>query len=213
MPIKKKKPISWVWIVLAFIVFWPVGIVLLVIRLSSDRSATIKCHKTIMVVSLILIGIGAILLIAAIGEADEDLFFPAVAFLIGGIVVNFMARKTKKTGARYKQYIALIVNHSQNSLDAIAGMVGVTYEMVIEDLQKMIKAGYFHGGYIDFTQRIIVFAPSSPQPVWQTNPAVAAPPAPPQIKVVSCGNCGANNRVYTGYSYDCEYCGSPVYAA
>jgi len=155
-----------------------------------------------------------VLLIAAIVDYSTQFITYALVFIIGGVIVNRMARKTKKTGERYKQYIALIVNHSQNSLDAIAQSIGVPYAIVVEDLQKMIRAGFFQRGYIDYTYRVIVFAPPMPHQVWNTaysGAAIAAPAAPPRVIVVICRSCGANNSVYAGYGDECEYCGSPIY--
>ena len=208
MPIMQKKSISWVWIVIAFIVFWPIGILLLIKKLGDDRSAMIKCGRPVAVISYILFAIGLISLIIAI-TGDYGAFGVSALFITGGVLVNRIARKTRKRGERYKQYIMLIVNQSINSLDAITGIVNVPYEMVVDDLQQMIKAGYFHGAYIDFAQRLIVFAPPTPH-VWQQPVSGPAPwQPPPQIRVVTCRNCGANNKVI-GQVSDCEYCGSPI---
>jgi len=199
-----KKPTSWGWIIFWFILFWPVGLVLLIQRLSVDKSAALKSGKGVAIASYILMGMGVIYLIMAF-EAP-GLLAAAVIFGGGGFLVNWFARKTKRTGERYKKYIALVVNQSQTSIDNIASAVGVSYEVAAKDLQKMIDSGYFTGAYIDMAQREIILAKiAHPQVYTPYTPSHA----PIQERVVTCGSCGANNRV-AGHIGECEYCGSPL---
>ena len=207
--VPQKKPISWVWIGLAFFLFWPVGIILMLVRFSSDRSATMTCGKPLRTTSIILFSLGALLLIIGITD-DYEFISPAIALLVGGIIVFLLSARTRKRGKRYKQYIDLIVNQSHSSIDAIASFVGVTYQIAEADLRRMISAGYFQGATIDSNQRKIVM-PIHP-PVLQQPAAVGTPipqQATPQVRVISCKNCGANNTV-VGQLAECEYCGSTL---
>jgi len=143
-------------------------------------------------------GMGVIYLIMAF--EDPGMIAAAIIFDGGGVLVNWFARKTKREGERYKKYISLIVNQSQTSIDNIASAVGVTYEAAAKDLQKMIDAGYFVGAYIDVSQREIVLAKPAQASAGSSVVQV-------QERVVTCGSCGANNRVM-GQIGECEYCGS-----
>ena len=211
-----KKPTSWGWIIFWFILFWPVGLFLLIKRLGVDKSATLKSSKTLMIVSYILMGLGVIYFFAAVtGNVEETEntmnaisagILMLVMFSGGGVILNWFARKTKRAGERYKKYIALIVNQSQTSIDNIASAVGIPYDAVSKDLQKMIDSGYFVGAYIDTTQREIMLAKVAPPQV-STSSAPSALQV--QERVVICRSCGANNRV-VGQIGECEYCGSPL---
>ncbi|MCL2146339.1 MAG: hypothetical protein FWH52_00905 [Synergistaceae bacterium] len=199
-----KKSTSWGWIVFWFILFWPVGVYLLIKKLSVDKSAMMKSSKTLFIVSYILMGIGAIYLIMAFAE-DPNMITAAIVFGSPGVWLFFKAKKTKVTGERYKKYIALVVNQKQTSIDSIAPAAGVSYEVAVKDLQKMIDTGYFFGAYIDATQRVIVLANTTSQQISQ-----AAYTTQVQEKVATCGSCGANNRVIVGQVAECEYCASPL---
>lgn len=199
-----KKSTSWGWIAFWFILFWPVGVFLMLKKLSSDKSATMNSTKILPVVSLVLMGVGVIYLILAITD-DSSMIPAAIVFGAPGIWLFFKARKTKATGERYKKYIALIVNQSQTSIDNIASAVGVSYEIAVKDLQKMIDTDYFAGAYIDVAQREIVLMKATPRQIIQDPAAAQA-----REKVVACGSCGANNRVTVGRIAECEYCGSPL---
>jgi hypothetical protein len=208
-----KKSITWGWIVFWLILFWPVGIFLLFKKQSTDKSATLKNTKTLIIVSYILIFMGILYpLMAFTGnlEVTDDSMDPVSAgiFMVvlfggGGVLLNIKARKMKITGDRYRKYIALVVNQNQTSISNIASAVGVSYEVAENDLQKMIDDDYFHGAYINVAQREIILAQAAPQRDLQTVNATRV-----QEKITTCGGCGANNRVTIGRIVECEYCGT-----
>jgi hypothetical protein len=198
-----KDTMSWIWIIIGFVVFWPIGLFLLLKKLASDKGATIKCHKKVMNISYLVMAIGAFYLITAI-SGSPGMFMPAILFGAGGFCMYKIALKIKATGERYKKYIVMIVNQSQTSIDNLASAVGVSYDEAVKDLQKMIDMGYFTGAYIDVSQREIILARPTQQQA--NNAAVASE----QVKLVSCRSCGANNRSYSGQIGECEYCGSPI---
>ena len=198
-----KKPTSTGWIIFWFILFWPIGLYLLIKRSSVDKSATMKSNKPLYVVSYILILLGVMYLIMAF-SVDTIFLAGTVIFGGGGVIIYCFARKTKRTGERYRKYISLIVNQNQTSIDNIASAVGVSYNVTAKELQKMIDSGYFVGAYIDTTERDIVLAKTA-----QPQASVSFTPSTVQLqeRVVVCGSCGANNKVI-GQVGECEYCGS-----
>jgi hypothetical protein len=202
----KKKGMAWCWIIISFILFWPLGLFLLLRRIAYDRSLTLNDGKTVAIISYLLIGIGFICLAIAVTD-DSGLILPAVLFGAGGIWVNRLAKRMTVTGERYKKYILLIANQNQTSIDDIASVVGVSYEEAVADLLKMIETGYFSGAYI--AQRKIVLAHSTTEEYAPPEESTSSP-AQPQIKVVTCSGCGANNRVIVDQIVECEYCGKPL---
>jgi len=197
-----KKGTSWGWIIFLIIIFWPAGVLLLLKKLTVDKSATMESGKKLPVVSYILMGMGVIYLIMTFTE-DSSMITPAVVFGAPGVWLFFKAKRTKETGERYKKYIALVVNQNQTSINKIVSATGFSYETVVKDLQKMIDTGYFAGAYIDVTTQEIALAKTTSQLIAQDSVA-----AQTQAKVVVCGSCGANNRVTIGQITECEYCSS-----
>lgn len=199
----KQKSTSWGWIIFWFVIFWPVGIFLLLKKLNSDKTATLEKGKTVTIISYVLIGFGVIYFLMAITE-DIGMMMPALLFGGGGVWVNQIARKMKRSGERYKKYINLIVNHSQTNIDYIASTLELPYETVTQDLHKMIDLGYFADAYINSANREIILPQAGePQPSQQT------PDIQKQVSIITCNRCGAHNKVFEQFN-ECEYCNSPL---
>ena len=198
-----KKPTSWGWIIFWFIIFWPIGLYLLIKRQSVDKCATLKSSKGVFIASYILMGFGVIYIILAF--EDPEMLIAAVLFGGGGILINWFARRTRRKGERYKKYISMVVNQNQTQIDNIASAAGVDYDTAMKDLQKMIDSGYFVGAYIDVAQREIILAKVAQDAI----PVTPDTTQPLQERVVTCGSCGANNKISTQVG-ECEYCASPL---
>jgi hypothetical protein len=209
----KKKTTSWGWIIFWLIVFWPVGLILIIKKLSEDKSAIMSGKSgAASVVGWILTAIGALFLLSGLSASEGSVIVLALFFLAGGILLLRKAQGNKKTAAIYKKYIDIIVNNGESSIDNIAGAVGLGYDKVAADLQKMIDIGYLKNAYINVSTREIIIPRSVPSPelVPQAAGSNAAPVA--QKLVIRCPACGANATVVSGSVTECEYCGSPLSA-
>ena len=202
---KENKTTSWGWIIFWILIFWPVGVYLLIKKLAVDKSATMKSGNGLTIAAYILMGMGVICLLASLSEGSEGGTMYAVLLGATGVWLFFKAKKTKATGERYKKYIAMVVNQHHSSIDNIAAAVGVTYDVAVTDLQKMIDTGYFSGAYIDVTQREIILPKTTAQQISQPDSAILAQE---EEKLSTCGSCGANNKVIVGRVAECEYCGN-----
>ena len=194
----RKKSISWFWVVVAFIIFWPLGFVLLFIKLSRDRSSVVKTKSTSKILSSVvwvLLVLGGISLFGAV-IGEMGIFGVVVLFVIGGILLKRIANRTKCKGEKYKKYIDLIVNQNQTNIGDIANKSSVPYEDALCDLQDMIDEGYFCGAFIDKTKRTFNL----------TRPKEPAPPA--KTIILACESCGAKVRATEGKEADCDYCGT-----
>jgi len=216
-----RTPISWTWVIIALIAFWPIGLVLLFTKLSQDRTATFTCGRRLRTVSIVLFIVGGLILIGA-RSAGMGV---GVLFIIGGFLVLRAARKNDARSNLYRQYINLVANHGVTSVDAIANAVGLPWDAVMHDLQLMINHGYFSGAQLDGFSRSIVWnvahhmgSHSGPHtgpfatPLEETFATMFAgpgtpPPPGPVSRIVRCDGCGANNKV-DGAVGMCEYCGS-----
>ena len=194
--VKNRKTMHWGWIIFWIIVFWPVGIYFVIQKFSCDKTAILNKGRTILPASLLLILFGAVGLSIFFDGGDGYDLGVAIAFLVGGIYLLWLSISSMRKGKRFKRYIGLIVNQSQDSLDQIAGIIKQPYDRVAKDLQEMIDKDYFTGSHIDYQKRQFVF-------ICPNTPLVNA-----REVVVNCKHCGAVNKGYEGQVTKCEYCDS-----
>lgn len=207
---------SWPVIILALIIFWPVGLFLIIKRFTLDKRAAISASgKGLKALGIGLAIFGVLGFIGCVSDPETaDGAIVAFFFIIGGGALINKAKKLNKEAESIKRYLAIIVNGNVRQLDSIAAATGKKYDVVKADVQKMIKQGYLKNAYINENTREVVLpsaAPAAPvaNPVF-TNPLQpAATPVQPQAKIVACPCCGANNTIY-GATGECEYCGSPI---
>jgi len=214
----EKKGASWGWIIFWLIIFWPVGLLLVVKKLATDKSALMS-GKTgaLSVIAWVLIVIGGLGFIGMLSDTSGDSEGVAggivivLAMVVGGILLLRKASKTKKTAARYKKYIDIVINQNVRSIDNIASAVGLSYNVATKDLQDMVNNGYLKDAYIHQGNREIILKQYEPAPVAYAQTAVVEQSAP-QTTVTRCPGCGANNVVAVNRVSECEYCGTPINA-
>jgi len=200
---KGYKQTSWGWIIFWFILFWPVGLVLLIKRQKSDTSAVLKDYKGVIIASYVLMGLGAIYFLMGIaGQPDALLAF--LVFGGGGVVTFLYARKSQQRSIHYRNYINMVVNQNQTSIDGISAAIGIPYNAVLNDLQNLVTDGYLPGAYIDISQRKIILEDIT----HQLGAQIVAPTSSMKVQttVVKCPGCSANNKATIGQMAVCEYC-------
>jgi len=193
------KGISWWIVIIALIVFWPVGLVLLFMKLAKDRSASIAGGKTISIIGWLLSGFGALMFIVFLSDPEFGMFIASIIFIAPGIFLIRKGINTKKKGLRFKKYIDIVINQNQKQIDNIASIFALPYETVKSDLQEMIDKGYFQNAYINESNREIVI---------KIHEVATSNGIPVKTKNVTCKNCGANQQVSTSGTNQCEYCGT-----
>lgn len=200
---------SWPIIILALCFFWPVGIFLIVKRVSIDKKAALSVGKILSIVGGFSYGLAVLYLLACITEGFDSGDFGIIVFFgIAGFVLCKVAKKIKLEAESIKQYLAIIINGNVRQLENIAATTGKSYEVVRSDIQKMIQKGYLKNAYIDESIREIVLPNNRPIENSSENHD-AKKDSHAQTKIVRCSYCGANNTI-VGISGECEYCGSPL---
>ena len=89
---------------------------------------------------------------------------------------------------RYKNYINHVVMKNITSMEKIAAIENIPYEVVKEELQTLIDKGYFQGK-LDLEKKQIRLDKN-----------------PESGKVIHCPNCGASNIIQEYGRTECGYC-------
>lgn len=201
---------SWFTIIIALSIFWPIGVFLIIKRVSIDKKAAMNVGKILGYLSIASYVIAGLLLLTCLDDgyfASDDitsLFF----FGIAGFVLQIVAQKLKKQATEIKRYLSIIVNGNENRIDTIAASMGKSYDAAKADIQNMINKGYFKNAYINDGTREIVFQGRNIQA--QAEMAKNNTATSNKMRVVSCPCCGANNTII-GNVGESEYCGSPLH--
>lgn len=131
----------------------------------------------------------------------------SIIFELIGIVLIVYGIKTKKKVKRFRRYVDIILTNNQTVIDNIAGVVGQPVNIVMSDLQGMIKKGYFTGAHIDAVSHEIVLTRRNENIV---SNMVDNNVESGSVQVVECKSCGAKNQVMSDSYSECEFCGSPL---
>lgn len=199
---------SWPGIILALCVFWPVGIFLIIKRVSVDKKAAMGAGKLIGgigIASYCIAGLGFIVCLSD-GFGSDDIGI-ILFFGIAGFALQKVSRKIKREAEDVKKYLSVIVNGNERQIDAIASSMGKSYDVTKNDIQKLINKGYLKNAYINEGIREIILPSGSIQE--QVDATINSTANNVTTKIVTCPCCGANNTI-TGNTGECEYCGSPL---
>lgn len=199
---------SWPVIILALFIFWPVGIFLLIKRISADRKMAMSTGgKGMKGLGIGLFAFGAIGFIGCASDFDFGGCVVALFFVLGGLALIIKAKKLGKEAESMKQYLSIIVNGNVRSLDAISSTTGKSYDVVRNDIENMINKGYLKNAYINEGTREVVLPDINVYSNTETGESVVTTNV--TKRVVACPCCGANNTI-AGEIGECEYCGSPL---
>lgn len=199
---------SWPVIILALCVFWPVGIFLIIKRVSVDKKAAMGAGKLIGgigIASYCITGLGFIVCLSD-GFGSDDIGM-ILFFGIAGFALRKVSKKIKREAEDVKKYLSVIVNGNERQIDVIASSMGKSYDVTKNDIQKLINKGYLKNAYINEGTRELVLPSDNIQE--QVDTTINSTAHNVTTKIVACPCCGANNTI-TGDIGECEYCGSPL---
>lgn len=198
--------ISWPAVIIFFIIFWPVGVVLLCKRSASKSKSGTFSGRVVQFIGWLFIVFATIL---AFGSGSEGVTGAEVTliifFLTGGLVIIPLGSKISANAVIFKMYNNIIENQNLYSIDSIARVTGLPVKRVMSDLQKMIDKGYFTGAHIDEVNNEFII-PGYNDSQKQENSTVNNT----DMIIVICKSCGASNTIINGTVGKCEYCGSPI---
>lgn len=204
----KKGIIYWILVVIMFIVFWPIGCILLYIGLK-EKYGKLKTNG----ITLILVAIfGYIMTLAGISITFEDLskdlainLFLDAMFLSGAIISTIFATKALKKYSQCKRTVEQIGARLKISIDNLSQETGKTIDATRRDIYEAIKYKMIDG-YINEKDELIVNFNS----VYDVDDNYIFDSIQNEREVTSiqCKNCGANNKFVEGEENRCEFCGS-----
>ena len=205
--------LSWPAIIIAFIIFWPAAIVLIYLRTKQSKGGAFAAasNKNIYMI------LGAILILMGLGNIGSSV--PVGLFMIvGGIAMIYYANTLAKKATRNKTYIDMIVNQGETSIDKIASMQNVKYDVALSELKMMQTLGILKGATIneqthsisvtklqDTTSQISQMVNSVTDSLMDAASTDSASGATKQVQV-ACPGCGAKYTGTEGSTITCDYC-------
>ncbi len=207
---------SWTAIVLAFIFFFPLGIYLLIKRISigSQPVNTVVIHerysdgvpvqpvkdgKIMKIWAIVCCVLTVIYLIMLFIEPERGPYLTAAVFFgVIGAVLMVISVKLQKKSDKIKKYSA-VISSGISSLESIAEAMGNSYGETYRDLEDMIRSNILRGAYIDEKRKKLVTSNQSGERIEEGGKTVT----------VKCPFCGAACEI-RGTKGECGYCGSVV---
>lgn len=200
MELGKKIYQSWVIVILALIVFWPVGLILLYLKLRDNS----KNKFTFSGITKIVIGACSIFfaLIGTAAEIDEPTGEVGVTivmvsiFLAIGIAFVYFGMKNIKDGKIYEKIGNLINFQEVERVEEIARKLKITEEKTTEYISKAVVLG-FCNNEIEYKNNKIVYKKKIEAEVEKKK----------HERIVKCECCGGINHISDTEVNACEYCG------
>lgn len=200
------RNISWTTIILVCIFCFPAGVVLAILKetspkVRSPRARSKKRSNALKVWGWILAAIGVICIISLASQQAENIWV-GIVLAVAGIAMLVAAYIREAQQSLFDKYLNVIGFQNITSLDSISAVMKKSRKRVTEDLERMMKKGFFEDCFIDYSKGVFVL----PQ-------VFTAPPTPRKPKhsyAAKCPNCGASIIVYEGEVVRCEYCGTPL---
>ncbi len=198
----KQKTRSWTTIGIWLIFFFPVGIPLLVKKVTSEKDRYIQNGNSIKkvgigilcftVISIILYTAGELQLT----EDSNQITVMITMFIIlpaCGLFCMYKGKQISARGKRYEDLIPYLALNPYQNLDILASELKIPLQTVIADLKYLIQVGYISNVYIDMANHRLC--------IKQINP---------EIFTVTCPHCGGKNDITLNITAKCEYCDSPI---
>lgn len=207
--------LPWSVIIALMLFFFPIGIYLAIYKLHNERKNYVYNGRATKNIGKFFIGLGImyflIFLLELSGTRDVNGmvqgYFIIIAICIGGgYAILRNGKKYMRLGQEHYDYINIIRNSKDGSIDEISWKKFKSYDATCMDLQEMIDENILEDTYIDKENRVIV-SPLIPRQNVVIEKEVNNK-AKKQI-VIKCPNCGGVNTLTSNHGR-CEYCDSPI---
>ncbi|WZL80327.1 hypothetical protein QBE53_10975 [Vallitaleaceae bacterium 9-2] len=197
-------PYSWPFIIFTMIVFFPIGIALLIKREMIIKKSNRILIDVMFVVSILLYVFGVSLFSLSISlEGGFAGGFWALIFIVAGFLTHRFSKKLRRQSqsVHVHQNAQSIKETQQNVHQNTQSIKETQRNVQINSKEEQIEWETMTTNFFDdeFMDGILNSALKS----------VDATKKTPEKRVVVCTSCGANNTI-TEATGECEYCGSPI---
>ncbi|QJD85705.1 hypothetical protein [Cohnella herbarum] len=220
-------------VLISMLVFFPVGIILLIIRFATHYKYNHLRAKDYGVVGhSFMILYGLILLITFASSTGSDDIIPMVVvfgiFLgLPGVIFYILgSTREKKMKNLYNMYYHLTTAQGIESVSRISELTGVSRRNVTQDLTYMIASHRLPDARFDPVAQVVTLgsrratdptsaATSTGRPNEATREQIIlteqAAASGLTAQSVTCTGCGSTSSVIPGRSRECEFCGSVLF--
>lgn len=197
--------------------------------MSRTKTALVVCsivEKIQLICGIFLLVFFGLMIVACLFDKElaGDGFLPFCIVVTGiGAFLIFLSRRRNKLIHTFKKYVPSLAGNPTGSISLLAASMGTTEDVVLKNLDQMIRKKLFTYAYIDRQQNRLVFRNQEQNPAVGAagmsglasinGVPVTASPAPPELMTVTCEGCGGVNTVAKGQVTECEYCGSKLKGA
>lgn len=188
-------------IIIAFMFFWPVGIVLLYLRIAEKNGKYKVFSNMLFWTGIVLILFTAFLIVIPTEGEEDPTLIPGlfILFVIPGLILIFIGSKRKIKLKYYEKYLQCMGGKKRISIDLLSEKRKVDLDTVITDISEMINKKIISGYINDYNELILEGYVEHNENMKRYIK---------QTIVVKCKECGAQNSVTAGETVECEYCGT-----
>lgn len=214
---------SWPVIIAVCIIFWPLGLVLAVKRVSIDPGAMRYAALLLNIAGIIWSLFTILTYVVVVGTEEitmgEILLMMGIFYVPIAIFIFWVARRLKRRAERRALYIDMLKSGNVTKLEILSKSTGEPIKKVKKEVLGFIKNNIIEDAYIDENTQEVIFEDRTKK---EHNTAEAirnakydnvskdekkAVTKEHSERKVICQNCGATNVIY-GNKGECEYCGS-----
>jgi len=220
------------FIIAATLIFFPVAIVLIIIRFAAHARVNHLRSQDYRVVGHAFVTFYAliafiVLMAAQANPPDEFGNFVLVVALMGIFFVTpavlfyiLAASRKKKMKNLYEIYYRLVTAEGVRALSGLAQMTGESEKNVRQDISYMIVTGRLPNATLNLAEGTVVMnnrgpgagqADSAAHEMSQASGQAAAASAGASAQAITCFGCGSSSRIVPGVRQECEFCGNSLY--
>ena len=158
---------DWIGIIICYIIFWPLGLFLLLRKLLKGKLRAPK-RKTALLIggALAIWGLYQLQLMGQVDSVRWEEIMSSVFYVLGGGVFAAVGCWANLKERLYRKYRNIIAGHPYMSVESIAKAIPTGLHRACRDLQSMIDKGMLgESAYIDMGRKCLVLDATAAQTV------------------------------------------------
>lgn len=197
-----KKKHSWATIGVVLLFLFPVGIYMLVQKVTSEKDRYAQNGKGLKTLAIVLFCMSVVYIVMGLsGQVVHDDGTPAYESAIimplvlcpGGLAALIKGKQYMARGEVYSDFAARFHAGETLNIDEVASKQKISFDAAVADLQGLIGVGYLENAKVDRIGRKVIHT----QPV-------------AKLVTLVCPHCDGSNEFPEGAIGCCIYCDSPL---